>query len=129
MCNLATQGQKSHTRARALSPKWERERGARRGIRKPLLVPPLGSTPSLTSHWTILFGPGEEKIWVAEATEQVAGRQLRAEADQRRSSPDKSLPREEVAERRGTSANRSLSEEVAHFFPTHKQFLYVLPFL
>ena len=95
----------------------------------PLSAAPGVHTPSLTSHWTIPFGPGEEKIWVAEATEQVAGRQLRAEADQRRSSPDKSLPREEVAERRGTSANRSLSEEVAHFFPTHKQFLYVLPFL
>ena len=40
-------GLKSHTGARALSPKWEpdvRERVARRGIRKPLLVPPRGST-------------------------------------------------------------------------------------
>jgi len=41
----------------------------------------------------------EEKSWDAEATEKLAGRQ-----GQSRSSPDERLLREEVAERRGTSA-------------------------
>jgi len=36
------------------------------------------------------------------------------EAGQSRSSPDKWLLREEIAERRGASAKRSLGEEVAH---------------
>ena len=44
----------------------------------------------------------EEKNWCAEATNQVEGRQLRIEGDQRRSIPDKSLLRKEIAERRGT---------------------------
>ena len=35
-----------------------------------------------------------------------------SEQGQRRSSPDKSVLREEVAERRGASAKRSVSEEV-----------------
>ena len=48
----------------------------------------------------------------AEAAKQVAGRQLRAEAEQRGSSPDKRLPREKVAEPRSTSAKSSLSEKV-----------------
>ena len=50
-----------------------------------------------------------ELNWVAEVTGEVAGRRFRAEV----SSPDKRLLREEVAERRGTSARRLLSEEVA----------------
>ena len=52
----------------------------------------------------------EEKNRVAKATEELAGRLVRAEV----AYIDKWLLREEVAERRGASAKRSLSEEVAH---------------
>ena len=45
--------------------------------------------------------------WVAEATEKVAGRQLREEPGQRRNSANKELLREGVAERK-----RYLSQEV-----------------
>jgi hypothetical protein len=48
----------------------------------------------------------EEKNSVAEATEELAARQVRAEVDQ--------LSGEEVAERKGASAKRSLSDEVPH---------------
>ena len=42
----------------------------------------------------------DEKNWVAEATEEeLAARQLRAEADQRRSNPDKKRVREEAEKR------------------------------
>ena len=47
----------------------------------------------------------EEKNWAAEATEE-------AEASQRGSSPDKRLQGEEVAERKGASAKKCLSEEL-----------------
>jgi len=58
----------------------------------------------------------EGKNWVAGATEEVAERVMlvSVQAGQTRSRPEKRLPREEVAERRGTSAKRWLSEEVAH---------------
>jgi hypothetical protein len=55
----------------------------------------------------------EEKNCVAEATEEIAGRQLRACQGHGRSSPDKRLFREEGAERRGTSAKRPPREKVA----------------
>jgi hypothetical protein len=50
----------------------------------------------------------EDKNWVAEATEELAGRQLRAEVAQ-----ISGCSIREVAERRGASAKRSLTEEVA----------------
>lgn len=46
----------------------------------------------------------DENKWAAEATEEVAdrGRHLRAEAGQKRSTSDKRLLREEVAQRRSS---------------------------
>ena len=59
--------------------------------------------------WRVLSGLYQlckEKNWFAEAAEEIAGRQLRAEVAQ-----DKWLHREEVAERRGASAKgRSLKK-------------------
>ena len=68
--------------------------------------------------WRLLNGLYQlrgEKTWVAEATEELAGRQqLRAEVSQMISGcSEKKLLREEVPQRRGASAKRSLSEEVA----------------
>ena len=51
-------------------------------------------------------GCAKRRIGSAEATEELSGRQVSS-----RSSPDKWLLREEVAERRGASAKRSLSED------------------
>jgi len=51
----------------------------------------------------------EEKNLVAEATGELAGRQVRAEVAQ-----ISGCLREKIDERRGSSAKRSLSQEVAH---------------
>ena len=59
----------------------------------------------------ITVAPREElqKLYTSALSSEAA----RAEGDQRRSRPDKRLLREEIVERRGTSAKRPLSEEVA----------------
>ena len=59
-------------------------------------------------------GLPDEKNWLAEVAEEVAerGRQLRAEAGQRRKSPGKRILREEVAERR--LVKEWLTKEAVH---------------